>query len=80
MKKLNMFEQHQFNIAKSTLRLTDAGAHILGGMTKVEARNFLRKCGWSEKRIATWGDYPTMTTNLPVKMAANYDKIKCLLQ
>jgi hypothetical protein len=29
----------------------DAGAHIMGGMTKDEARSHLKKIGWSEQRI-----------------------------
>jgi len=39
------------NIAKKTLQLSDAGARILGGMSKEEAREVLRKAGWSERRI-----------------------------
>ncbi len=49
---LSVPEQHQFKIAKSTLRLSDVGARILGGMSKEEARLFLAtKIGWSENRI-----------------------------
>lgn len=47
----DVFEQHQFKIAKATLKMTDAGAAIMGGMTKDEARNFLRKQGWPEWKI-----------------------------
>lgn len=36
-------EQHQLRIAKETLKLSDAGARILGGMTKGEARAIIRK-------------------------------------
>lgn len=50
-KNLSVPEKHQLNIAKSTLRMSDAGAKIMGGMTKEEARNFLRKIGWSDARI-----------------------------
>lgn len=44
--------QHQLKIAKSTLRMSDVGARIMGGMTKEEARKFLRDKGWSDKKIA----------------------------
>lgn len=37
-KRLSVFDKHQLKIAQQTLRLTDAGARILGGMTKDEAR------------------------------------------
>ena len=55
MKKVytkNIFDFHQLKIAKSTLGMSDIGAKIMGGMNKLEARNFLRKMGWSEKRIS----------------------------
>jgi hypothetical protein len=51
MKTLDTFKQHQKKIAVQTLKLSDAGAAILGGMTKSEARNFLRKSGWSEAKV-----------------------------
>lgn len=37
--------QHQINIAKKTLKMSDAGAKIMGGMTKEEARALLKKHG-----------------------------------
>ncbi len=47
------FEKHQLRIAKDTLRMSDAGALILGGMDKAEARAFLRDTmNWSEARVA----------------------------
>ena len=51
---LNVPERHQLAIARSTLRMSDTGAMIMGGMTKEEARQFLRAQGWSDKRIADW--------------------------
>jgi len=45
-------EKHQLKIAQDTLKLSDAGARIMGGMTKEEARALLRKQGWSDERIA----------------------------
>ena len=51
-KKLSIPEQHQLKIAKSTLRMSDVGSAVMGGMTKDQARDFLRdKCGWSTDRI-----------------------------
>lgn len=50
--ELTVPEQHQLKIAKSTLKMSDVGAKIMGGMTKDEARKFLMKCGYSAKRIA----------------------------
>jgi hypothetical protein len=42
-KILTVPEQHQLRIAKDTLRMSDAGARIMGGMTKAEARAIIRK-------------------------------------
>jgi hypothetical protein len=38
MRKLSVPESHQLKIARRTLQLSDAGALILGGMTKEQAR------------------------------------------
>ena len=48
----DVFTENQTKIARRTLRLSDVGAAMLGGMTKDEARDFLRRQGWSEARIA----------------------------
>ena len=45
MNKFSVFDWHQIRIAKRTLKLSDAGASILGSMSKEEARNILRKHG-----------------------------------
>ncbi len=50
--ELDVPEQHQRKIAISTLKMSDAGARIAGGMTKEEARAFLKKHGWPDERIA----------------------------
>ena len=47
----DVFSHHQTKIAKSTLRMSDAGAHIMGGMNKDEARKHLKKVGWTDKMI-----------------------------
>jgi hypothetical protein len=43
-------------LMKDTLKMTDVGARCMGGPTKDEARNYLRKLGWSKKRIAKLED------------------------
>lgn len=45
MKNVDIFTKHQIKIAKQTLRMTDAGAFIMGGMSKAEARAILKKHG-----------------------------------
>ncbi len=58
-KFLSVPEQHQFKIAKSTLKMSEIGARIMGGMTKDEARKFLReKAGWSEQDIVKFEYQP----------------------
>lgn len=41
IKALTVFEKHQKKIALATLKMSDVGASIMGGMTKEEARSFL---------------------------------------
>lgn len=36
-------EKHQLKIARATLKLSDAGAAILGGMTKAQAREIIAR-------------------------------------
>lgn len=52
MKKLSVPEQHQRKIALNTLKLSKAGALIMGGMNHEGARQFLRSIGYSDVRIA----------------------------
>lgn len=49
---ISVFDKHQLKIAKSTLKMSDAGANIMGGMNKEEARLFLISQGWALKKIA----------------------------
>ena len=44
-KQLSVFDKHQIKIAKSTLKMNDVGALIMGGMTKDEARAILKRHG-----------------------------------
>jgi hypothetical protein len=48
---MQVFDKHQINIAKQTLRLSDIGAHIMGGMTKPEAVLLLKANGMSVTKI-----------------------------
>lgn len=52
MKTLSVPQQHQKKIAIQTLRLSDLGAALMGGMSKEDARAFLRSIGYSEAALA----------------------------
>ncbi len=54
-KELDVFEKHQKAIAIKTLKMPNAIANVMGGMTKKEAVNFLKKIGWSDQRIRELG-------------------------
>lgn len=43
MSKLSIPQKHQLKIARDTLKMSDAGARIMGGMTKEEARQVIIK-------------------------------------
>ena len=49
----NIFDKHKTKIAKQTLRMSDVGAVIMGGMTKDEARVPALKADWEKCRTAT---------------------------
>ena len=40
---MNVFDKHQLKIAKRTLKMSDVGAEIMAGMTKIEAREIIKK-------------------------------------
>jgi hypothetical protein len=48
---LNTFQQHQKAIALKTLKMSDVGANIMGGMNKEQARSFLKSIGYSDTQI-----------------------------
>jgi len=48
---LTVPQRHQKNIAIKTLKMNDVFAKVMGGMTKEEAREFLKSIGWSDSRI-----------------------------
>jgi hypothetical protein len=39
----DVFMEHQIKIAKATLKMNDVGVAVMGGMSKDEAREILRK-------------------------------------
>lgn len=43
MKELSVPERHQLKIARRTLRMSDAGALIMGGPSKAGAREIIRR-------------------------------------
>ena len=48
-------EKHQLRIAKQTLNMPDIVASIMGGMTKNEAREFLKtKMKWTDAKIQSF--------------------------
>ena len=51
-KAMDTFQKHQLKIARDTLRMSDAGAAIMGGMAKDEARRFMAQMGYSPRYIA----------------------------
>ena len=42
-RKLSVFDRHKLKIARRTLKLSDVGALILGGMSKAQARELIRE-------------------------------------
>jgi hypothetical protein len=47
---LSVPEQHQLRVARRTLELSDVGALVLGGPTKAEAREIIRRLTGREPR------------------------------
>ena len=45
---VDVFAKHQIKIARSTLKMNDIGIAIMGGMTKNEAREILKKYSLKE--------------------------------
>ncbi len=63
-------DDHQLRIAKQTLKMSDSGAKIMGGMTKDEARTFLKSRGYSPQKIANlenpgWSQEVVVTRTKP---------------
>jgi hypothetical protein len=51
MKSLSVPERHQKNIAIKTLKMNDVMARIMGGMSKDEAREFLKSIGYTDAQV-----------------------------
>jgi hypothetical protein len=49
--RVNVFDYHQTQIAKKTLRMPDAMVGVMGGMNKDESRKHLKKMGWTDSQI-----------------------------
>lgn len=47
----SVFDKHQKKIAIQTLKMNDAMAGVMGGMTKEQARSFLKGIGYSDAKI-----------------------------
>ena len=54
LNELTTPQKHQLKIAKDTLKMSDAGAKVMGGMTKNDAKKFLKSIGWSDKKISSY--------------------------
>lgn len=48
---LDVFQTHQKKIAIKTLQMNDVGVSVMGGMTKAQARSFLKSIGYSDAKI-----------------------------
>ena len=51
MSDVDVALRHQIKVATRTLHLNDAGAVVLGGMSKQEAYDLLRDCGYSHVKL-----------------------------
>ena len=58
MKTLSVPEQHQLRIARQTLKYSDVGARIMGGMTKDEARAIILKLTGKPAKVEAIVDGP----------------------
>lgn len=57
--------QHQIKIARSTLKMSDAGARIMGGMTKDQARTLLKRLGLYTRDIKRIDEVPERNPRRP---------------
>lgn len=74
--------KHQIKIAKDTLKMTDAGATIMGGMTKDEARKVLKQNGYSDQAIRSMEEriFITLTKEFKIRdiVLEKGDKVEVL--
>jgi hypothetical protein len=48
--RLSVPDKHRLNIARKTLKMSDVGARVMGGMTKDEARQVIRELTGQEPK------------------------------
>ncbi len=65
-RSLDVFQKHQKKIALATLKMSDAGALIMGGMSKSEARRFLESIGYDPREISRMERNPSRKKRVPV--------------
>ena len=62
MRALSIPEKHQLKIARATLRMSEVGAHVAGGMDHLEAVAYLRKIGFNDtvlrNKLKRYGHFP----------------------
>lgn len=68
-RKLNVPEKHQLKIARSTLKMSDAGAIVMGGMTKEEAKKVIKKLSEASDRTLKT-QYKDPNRNVPYSVVA----------
>ncbi len=51
---LSVPERHQLNIARKTMKMSDEGAFIMGGMTKAEAEDIIRTVNTRGRRAPAY--------------------------
>ena len=50
MVKLDIFERRQLKIARDTLKMSDVGAMVMGGVTKAEAKEIIKRLTAKKRR------------------------------
>lgn len=55
MSELTVPEKHQLKIARATLKMNDVGAMIMGGPTKAEAKEIIKRLEFKALRKAIFG-------------------------
>lgn len=65
----DVFERHRKRIALDTLKMSEVGASVMGGMNKKEAIGYLRSIGYADQKL----------TNLLTDAGHSHDEINALL-
>lgn len=64
-RELSVFDKHQLAIAKKTMTLSDVGAHVMGGMTKEEAKEIIKKFTGKEYKESNMTKAQQLLQSLP---------------